>query len=445
MSRHSAQARIGSVRATVTAMSLALLGGGLLSVPTLGQDLPACGDGITSECVLADWTDASARDISSPFGAVDGVVWVEDERSDVAAAGLDILGVGLGRIEIDDVDALRESESLLRVGSRKKAVNGGSHLLVRVVLDRPLSEIEAGHSGVHVATDIDRSRSNNAPTGVGSADNPFAGSQDIYSLTYAATTEKAKLLDSDLSKRWYKGKGPYAAMWAAPNVLDLLIAPKAFGDGFRVITFVSGPEGGYDTVALGPAAVPSDGRVGLVPSCIEGSISAKPFTVGRVIENGQRLRDVEAPASWRGGASFAVSGADRDALEALVAAKGDPEGRVMLASTVSLFEDGAVVRQRPDIEMRLDGNRLELSLELGLTRRGYNVLRDIELESTGDPIADAWLERSTDVITETMPPFRSTKKGGLVSGSGIGSCVVAFSSSAPAPESPTTDDTAASA
>jgi hypothetical protein len=407
-------------------VSLALLSGGILSQPASSQDLPNCDTETTSDCALPDWSGSIAEDIASPFGVVDGVVWYDDARGDSAPGGLDILGVGVGRVEIEDAAAIRESDSLLRVGSRKKAVSSGPHLLVRVVLDRPIDQIEDGHSGLHVATDIDRSRSNNAPAGVGSADNPFNGSQDVYSLTYAATTDSTKLLDTDLSRQWYKGKGPSAAMWAAPDVLDLLIAPKSFGDGFRVMTFVSGAEGGYDIAALGPVAIPSDGRVGVVPVCIEASISTDPFTVGRVVENGQRLRNVIAPASWRGGATFRVDGADRAALDALVAAADDAGGRVLLPSTVSLFEDGAVVRQRPDIELSLDGDTAQLSVELGLTRRGYNVLRDVELEPTGDAVADAWLERSTDIITEVLPPFRSTKKAGLIVGEGIGACLSAF-------------------
>lgn len=426
--------------------ALVLVSSALVSQPVHGQGPPACDSATTRDCVLADWSEAIARDTASPFGDIDGVVWIEDPPGDIAIAGLDILGVGLGRVDVEDPDAIRDSGDLLRRGSRKKAVSGGSHVLVRVVLDRPISEIESGHSGVHVATDIDRSRSNNAPAGVGSANNPFAGTQDIYSLTYAASADTTKLLDSDLSRQWYKGKGPYAAMWAAPNVLDMLIAPKAFGDGFRVITFVSGPDGGYDTATFGPAPIPSDGRVGLIPECIEASISSDPFTVGRIIENKQRLRNVKAPASWRGGAAFRVNETERSAIEALIAASDAADGTLMLPSTVSLFEDGAVVRQRPDIQLRLDGEIAELSVELGLTRRGYNVLRDVELEPTGEATADAWLEQSTDILREMMPPFRSTKKAGLVVGEGIGACVSAFAPlTVDPPAEPVGDDAAASA
>ena len=405
------------------ALSAGLLVGSI-GAPVGAQDLPRCDDERTYDCVLPDWSDAPGRDIPSLFGEVDGVVWVDDPASEVFPAGLEILGVGLGRVDITDPGPIRDSEGLLKLGKVKKAVRAGPGVLVRIVLDRPPDEVEGGHWGVHVATDIDGSRSNNAPTGVAAPGSPFAGSQDIYSLTWASTTGKTRLLGSDLAKRWYRDKTPFAASWAAPNVLDVLIAPEAFGEGFRVITYVEGDEGGYDSVSIGPAAVPVDGRVGLVPTCIEGSIRAEPFVVRRLVENGQTLRDVEAPASWRGGATLPLDETTRAALAALITASDvDGDGRISLASTVSLFEDGVVIRQRPGIELALDGDRAQLALELGLTRRGYNVLRVFELEPTGDATVDAWLERASDALSQTMPPFVSTRKAGLVAGEGIGSCI----------------------
>jgi hypothetical protein len=412
----------------------------------VAQDLPACSEARLFDCVLPDWSDAAERDIPSLFGEIDGMVWVTDQRDDAPPSGLDILAVGVGSVDIDDATAVRDSTELLRLGTRKRAVRPGPATLVRIVIDRPPTEIAEGHSGVHIATDIDGSRSNDAPTGVGSADNPFAGSQDIYSLTYAATTDKANLLGSNLARAWYKDNGPYAAAWAAPNVLDMLIAPEDIGAGIRAISFVSGSEGGYDSAGVGIAPIPINGRVGLVPICIEGSISTDPFTVRRLVENGQTLRDVEAPASWRGGATLPVSETERAALEAIIASNDDDaDGQAALASTVSLFEDGVVIRQRPDIGLKLVGDTAQLSLELGLTRRGYNVLRDIDVTPTGDDAADAWLERATDALSESLPPFRSAKKRGLVAGEGIGACLDVFVSAPEPVVEPDDGDAAASA
>ena len=123
---------------------------------------------------------------------------------------------------------------------------------MRIVLDRPLDDIDDGHASIHVATDVDGARTNNAPAGVARPDGAFAGMQDVYSLSYATTTQKTSLLASDLSKAWYKRKRPFAADWAAPNVLDVLVPAEAIGDGLKVVTYVSGPAGGYDSVALGP-------------------------------------------------------------------------------------------------------------------------------------------------------------------------------------------------
>ena len=78
--------------------------------------------------------------------------------------------------------------ALLKLGKAKQAVRPGRNVVVRIVLDRPLDAITEGHASVHVATDRDRSRSNNAPAGVGEGEQPFAGSEDVSSVTYATTT-----------------------------------------------------------------------------------------------------------------------------------------------------------------------------------------------------------------------------------------------------------------
>jgi|GEM_PF-5971374 len=430
------------------ALSLGLLAGAF-GGPASALDLPACSDDRPYDCVLPDWSEAVQRDIPSLFGEIEGIVWVDDAHGDAPDAGLDILGIGLGRVDVDDAKAVRKSDDLLKLGKVKKAVPAGSAWLIRVVLDRSADDVEGDHSSVHVATDLDRSRSNNAPSGVADPDNPFAGYGDIYSLTWASTTDKTRLLQSDLAKGWYKGKAPFAASWAAPNVLDVLIAPKRFGAGLSVITHAAGADGGYDRVSVGPTAIPVDGQLGLVPTCLEGSISGEPFVVRRLVENGQVLRDVEAPASWRGGMTLPVEPGVRDALETVIAAADeDGDGRAGIAANVNLFEDGVVIRQRPDLEIALEGDEAGLALELGLTHRGYNVLRDIQLESTGDAAVDAWLERASDTMREIMPPFRSTKKAGLVAGEGIGSCIPWLVPPEPVPDAtaePAADDAAASA
>ena len=104
----------------------------------------------------------------------------------------------------------------------------------------------------------------------------------------------------------------------------------------------------------------------------------------------------------------------------------DGDGRVDLESTVDLFEDGAVIGQRPLVSLALDGDRAQLGLELGLTRRGYEVLRAIDLAPSGDDVADAWLERASDALLVAMPPFRSGKRAGSLVGEGAGTCVSAL-------------------
>ena len=275
--------------------------------PLLAQELPACDEGRTHDCQLPDWSAAEARDVPSLFGEIEGVVWYDDPEGDAPPGGLDIRGVGLGLVDIGDPGVIRDADALLKAGKRKKAVRSGPGVVVRIVLDRPLEEVSGDHASVHVATDIDGSRSNNAPTGVADPGSPFAGSQDIYSLTWASTTGQQKLLASNLANGWYKDKTPFAAAWAAPDILDVLVAPEAIGDGFRVITHVQSDEGGYDSAAVGLGPIASDGEVGYVPSCVEGAIRDEPFVVGRLVENGQTLRDVD-----RAG---------------LLAGRGEPAGR----------------------------------------------------------------------------------------------------------------------
>jgi hypothetical protein len=429
----------------------ALLGAAVGATTVSAQDLPSCDGGSTaSQCRLPLWPESQLRDAPGLFGTIDAASgsWIDDEIGEVAPGALDITAVGVGSVTIDDAAAIRDSTDLLRLGKPAKAVKGGDGVLLRIVLDRPIDQIEDGHTGVHIATDIDGSRTNNAPTGVGKARGPFAGSQDVYSLTYATTTDKVKLLDSDLSKGWYKDKSPFAASWVAPNVLDVLVRPQALGEGIRIVTFASGPEGGYDSITLGPSAIPVDGRVGLLPACTEAAISTDAFTIGRLVENGQTLRNIEAPASWQGGAAIPIDAESRAAIEKLINAEDtDADGRIGLPATVSLFEDGLVIRQRPEVELALDGDTAQLAVELGLTRRGFNVVRSIKLEPTGNEVADAYLERATRALLDATPPFRSGKRAGPIAGDGIGTCVTALIATPPVvePEPPADDQDAASA
>ena len=420
--------------------------------PAAAQEQPPCGDGRTQDCALNDWSAAAQDDIPSAFGEIEGLVWVEDDLGDAPEGGLDIQAAGIGRVTIDEPKAVRETPGLRKLGKLKRAVPKGTSLLVRIVLDRGPNEVPGGHASVHVTTDVDGSRSNNVPAGIAAPDYPFAGSQDVYSLTWASTTGKTRLLYSDLAKAWYQGKDPFAATWAAPGVLDMLIKPSAFGEGFRVVTHAAGGKGGYDSLALGPAAIPTNGRVGLAPACIEGSIVAEPFAVSRLVESGQVVRDVEARASWLGGTAVPVTDEERQVLGDFIAARAaetaaDPDdeagdGIVSIPAWVNLFEDGIVIRQRADLQLALDEDHALLATELGLTRRGYNVLRDFEPDPTGDDALDAWLERATDALRETMPPFRLSKRGGLLVGEGTGACVPWLALPAPAePEaSPTPAD-----
>ena len=453
MSRVVTLARPPLRRAAAVVVSTVLVVGAM-ALPVVAQDLPTapCSAERSHDCWLSDWTGADHSDIPSLFGEVEGITWVEDAAGDAPEGGLDILAAGIGRVTIDDPASVRKTAGVRKQGKIKKAVPAGTSLLVRIVLDRALDDVPGGHASVHVATDVNGSRTSNVPSGVAAPDFPFAGSQDVYSLTWASTTGKTRLLNSDLAKAWYKAKDPFAAGWAAPNVLDLLIKPSAFGEDFRVITHAAGGAGGYDTLTLGPAAIPTDGRVGLLPACIEGSIMAEPFVVSRLVENGQVVRNVEAQASWRGGASVPLDGKARAALADLIAAGDDdgPEGddRITVPAWVNLFEDGIVIRQRTDLELALwDDDDALLSTELGLTRRGYNVLRDFEPDSTGDRDLDAWLESATDALRETMPPWRLSKRGGVLVGEAIGACIPWFVPPAeltPDPTEPGSDSTEAS-
>jgi hypothetical protein len=112
-----------------------------------------------------------------------------------------------------------------------------------------------------------------------------------------------------------------------------------------------------------------------------------------------------------------VEASTRDALAAVIAASGtEGDGRAVLESTVTLFEDGTTVRQRPMLELAIDGDTVQLAVELGLARRGFDVVRQMTLSSTGDAAVDAWLAGASDALVEALPPFRVTRRGGSVVG-----------------------------
>lgn len=396
--------------------------------PAAAQELPACEPGEpASDCRLPAWPEDVLQGIPSPFGSVEGTVWLEDALGDAPAGGLDILALGISSVDVTDPGAIRDLDGLLKLGKAKKAVRPGQNVLVRVVLDRPLVDTTDGHATVHVTTDRDRSRSNNAPAGVGQGLQPFAGVEDVATVAYATTTGETTLLDSDLAGGWYEDKDPFAAVWAAPAVLDLLLRPEALGDSLAVVTYTSGTDGGYDLLSLGTGPVPLDGVVGLRPACLGASLSGESFVIARLSEGGQTLRDVEAATSWRGEAGFRPDQASLDALRSyLASADDDGDGRVALPVSVNLFEDGTVIGQRADLWLALDGDQLELVLEIGVTRRGYEVLRAVDVDPTGDAVVDAWLVRALEAFVEAVPPFRSARQAGTLVGEGSGSCATAL-------------------
>jgi hypothetical protein len=348
---------------------------------------------------------------------VTGDVWLADAVGDAPPGGLDVQGVGIGRVEVEEAGPLRRADDVLRTGRRNRAVRPGTNAIVRIVLDRRLDQIAEGYAGIHVATDIDRSRTNNAPAGVARAPQPFAGSEDVYSITHATTTGLTELHDSDLARGWYRDRDAFAAAWAAPNVLDLLIRPEGLGDELRVVTFTSADGGAYDIVDLGTGGIPVDGAVGLRPTCLAAATSTEPFVVSRLAERGQTLRDVETPASLQAGAAFRVDGAMRDALAAVIAASDtDGDDRVAIESTVALFEDGTTIRQRPMLEVALEDDTVRLAVELGLAQRGFDVVRQLTPSATGDAAVDAWLTSASDALVEALPPFRVARRGGSLVG-----------------------------
>ena len=125
--------------------------------------------------------------------------------------------------------------------------------------------------------------------------------------------------------------------------------------------------------------------VGLVPACVEGSVANEPIVVPRVSEGGQAVRDVEAPAAWRGGARVPMDDESRAALEGLIRERDeDGDGRVGIPTWVSLFEEGLVIRQHHDLELALDGEDALIGLGLGLIRRGYDARERAAEAAAGD-------------------------------------------------------------
>jgi hypothetical protein len=411
------------VRSAAAAVLLSIV----VTPVVVAQETPACDPTLpASECQLAAWPVESQLEAPSPFGPISGTAWVTDGVGDVGPAGLDIQAVGVGSVDIAEPGPLRRSPDVLLRGRRIRAIRAGEGTVVRIVLDGAIDRVTDGYAGVHVATDIDRSRTNNAPAGVGSRRQPFAGSEDVYSVAYASTTGRTELLDSDLSRGWYRDRDAFAAAWAAPNVLDVLVRPEGMGDGFRAVTFTSADDGGYDVVDLGVGDIPANGLVGFRPSCLAAAITTEPFVVRRLAQAGQVVRNVEAPASWLGGAAFRLDGETRAMLADFAAlADDDADGRVELPASVDLFEDGTVMSQRPTLSLALEGDVAQLAVQLGLTRRGFDVVRQITLEPTSDAAVDAWLARATDAFVGSLPPFRVARRGGSLVGD-VATCLSAL-------------------
>jgi hypothetical protein len=248
----------------------------------------------------------------------------------------------------------------------------------------------------------------------------------VYSVS-AAAGEEPDALFSDLARGWYKGRQPFAAHRPSPEVVDILVRPERFGEAFRVATFAESTIGaGYDVAGIGGtlSTIPLDGRVPVTPTCLEAAVATEPFVVERLIENGQTFRDVETPRSWTGTARFALTDEERSALERLIATEDvDADGAIELAGEAVLVEEGLNVRQTPRLSLRLQDGEAALVVGLGLTRRGFIVIRDIALEPSGDAVVDAVLTRAADAFVDAVPPFRVARRGGPVLISPNGSCL----------------------
>ena len=123
MSRVVPSERRSARRAVSLTLSLGLLVA-VASAPAVAQDLPACDGDRTADCVLP-----------SLFGEIQEVAWIEDDEADAPEGGLDILSVGIGRVQIDEPASIRTADGLLKLGKAKKAVPAGAAVLVRVELD----------------------------------------------------------------------------------------------------------------------------------------------------------------------------------------------------------------------------------------------------------------------------------------------------------------------
>jgi hypothetical protein len=424
---------MGSTRhASIAIAMAALLAAPLATTAQSDGDPPPCAPGASfaGACRLAAWPTDGAAALPSRFGPLEpGGVWIDDAPGDAPPGGLDILGVGLSMIPVEGAAALRRADDVLRLGGRSKAIREGDAVLIRTLLASPPEALADGYAGVFVATDIDGVRTNDAPSGIEAPDGPFAGLQQVYSLNVAAG-EEPEVLYSDLARGWYKGREAFAAHRPAPEVVDFLVRRERFGDVLRVATFSSGAGGsGYDVVGVGPAhaTIPLDGVVGTLPTCIEASVANDPWIVDRLVESGETFRDIETPRSWSVAATFPLGDEERAALDGLIAAgDGDADG-LDLRGSVVVIEEGLNVRQAPAMNVRLVDGEAVLSVTLGLTRRGFMVLRDLEVEPTGDAVADAFLARAADALVASVPPFRVARKAGQVLASAGRPCVASAS------------------
>ena len=208
-----------------------------LSVPVVAQsesEVPPCdaAEAAVTACRLGGWPAEGPATLPTIFGAPDlaASVWVDDPTGDAPAGGLDVLGVGIARVPVEDAASLRRASDVLRAGNRRQAVRDGEALLIRTVLASAPDAIADGHAGVFVATDVDGVLSNDAPSGVDAPDGPFAGLQEVFSLNVAAG-DAPDLLFSDLSRGWYQGRQAYAAHRPAPEVVDMLVRPESVRRG----------------------------------------------------------------------------------------------------------------------------------------------------------------------------------------------------------------------
>jgi hypothetical protein len=233
---------------------------------------------------------------------------------------------------------------------------------------------------------------------------------DVFTLTpYESGALYAGSSDFSRTSEWYMGRRPFAGRVDGRDACFIL-PPGGIGEDVRVFTTRRGESDGHDLIGYGLGGLlPTRGRLGWAPECLEQGLVHQPLVLEGVEES--------FSTDWVT-ACFAASDDDLDILDAFLDEVADEEGVADAAIHFTLIEEGRAATQDRPLEVWLEEDRLYLRFPVGLRAYGRHVLTEVAIEPTGSRLLDEMFDAAAASIGRWLAPTVVDEAEGRMQGAG---------------------------